>query len=269
VDETTLPIVNNEKSKTVKGYIWMVRSVMESLVFFHYDQGSRAQKVVLPLLIDFKGALQTDGYGVYNVYEEKKGVTLLGCWAHARRYFEEALKEDKTRAEYALEQIGLLYAVEREADHEELSYMQRAELRERLSYPIMVSFEKWLVREYPQVMPKGRIGKAIKYTYHIYNRLSRYHLDGRYRIDNNLAENSIRPLALGRKNYLFCKNHDAAEDAAVIYSLLGCCKALNVNFRDWMVYVLRHIHDYDNDYSKDLAELLPNNWSKKVNPKDS
>jgi len=265
VDESTLPIVNNEKNKTVKGYIWMVRSVMESLVFFHYDQGSRAQKVVLALLVDFKGALQTDGYGVYNVYEDKKGVTLLGCWAHARRSFEEALKEDKARAEYALEQIGLLYAVEREADHQELSYMQRAELRERLSYPIMVSFEKWLVREYPQVMPKGRIGKAIKYTYHIYNRLSRYHLDGRYRIDNNLAENSIRPLALGRKNYLFCKNHDAAEDAAVIYSLLGCCKALNVNFRDWMVYVLRHIHDYDNDYSKDLAELLPHNWSKKSN----
>ena len=262
VDETTLPIVDNEKSKTVKGYIWMVRSVMESLVFFHYDQGSRAKKVVLPLLIDFKGALQTDGYAVYNVYEDKKDVTLLGCWAHARRYFEEALKEDKTRAEYALEQIGLLYAVEREADESELSYTQRAELRERLSYPIMVAFEKWLLREYPQVMPKGRIGKAIKYTYQIYHRLTRYHLDGRYRIDNNMAENSIRPLALGRKNYLFCGNHDAAEDAAVIYSLLGTCKALNVNFRDWLEYVLSHIHDYDNDYSKDLAELLPNNWVK-------
>ena len=261
--ETTLPIVDNEKSKTVKGYIWMVRSVMESLVFFHYDQGSRAKKVVLPLLIDFKGALQTDGYAVYNVYEDKKDVTLLGCWAHARRYFEEALKEDKTRAEYALEQIGLLYAVEREADESELSYTQRAELRERLSYPIMVAFEKWLLREYPQVMPKGRIGKAIKYTYQIYHRLTRYHLDGRYRIDNNLAENSIRPLALGRKNYLFCGNHDAAEDAAVIYSLLGTCKAMNVNFRDWLVYVLSHIHDYDNDYSKDLAELLPNNWAAK------
>ena len=261
VDETTLPIVNNEKSKTVKGYIWMVRSVMDSLVFFHYDQGSRAQKVVLPLLKDFKGALQTDGYAAYNVYEDKKGVTLLGCWAHVRRYFEEALKEDKTRAGYALEQIGLIYAVEREADDKELSFAQRAELRERLSYPIMVAFEKWLVREYPQVMPKGRIGKAIKYTYHIYNRLSRYHLDGRYHIDNNMAENSIRPLALGRKNYLFCGNHDAAEDAAVIYSLLGTCKAMNVNFRDWLVYVLSHIHDYDNDYSKDLAELLPNNWA--------
>lgn len=262
VDETTLPIVDNEKSKTVKGYIWMVRSVMDSLVFFHYDQGSRAKKAVLPLLIDFKGGLQVDGYPVYNIYEGKEGVTLLGCWAHARRYFEEALKEDKTRAEYALQQIGLLYAVEREADDTELSYTQRAELRERLSYPIMVAFEKWLYKELPELMPKSRIGKAINYTYHLYHRLTRYHLDGRYRIDNNMAENSIRPLALGRKNYLFCGNHDAAEDAAVIYSLLGTCKALNVNFRDWLVYVLSHIHDYDNDYSKDLAELLPNNWAK-------
>jgi transposase len=263
VDETTLPVVNDEKHKAVKGYIWMVRSVMESLLFFHYDQGSRAQKVVLPLLKDFRGALQTDGYGVYKVYEDKKGVLPLGCWAHSRRKFQESLKEDKYRAEYALEQIGLLYAVEREADEKELSYRERADLRERLSYPIMVAFEKWLVREYPQVMPKGRIGKAIKYTYEIYHRLTRYHLDGRYRIDNNLGENSIRPLALGRKNYLFCGNHDAAEDAAVMYSLLGCCKAADVNFRDWMVYVLSHIHDYDTDYSKDLAELLPHNWNQR------
>jgi len=257
VDETTLPVVNDEKHKAVKGYIWMVRSVMEPLVFFHYDKGSRAQKVVLPLLKDFRGALQTDGYEAYKVYEDKKGVLPLGCWAHARRKFEEALKEDKSRAEYALEQIGLLYSVEREADDKNLSYKERADLREKLSYPIMVSFEKWLVREYPHVFPKGRMGKAIKYTYDIFHRLSRYHLDGRYRIDNNMAENSIRPLALGRKNYLFCGNHDAAEDAAVIYSLLGCCKAADVNFRDWMVSVLRRIHDYDDDYSKDLAELLP------------
>ena len=159
-------------------------------------------------------------------------------------------------------QIGLLYEVEREADHQELSFEQRAEMRERLSYPIMVVFEKWLIKEYSQVLPKGRIGKAIKYTYEIYHRLTRYHLDGRYRIDNNLAENSIRPLALGRKNYLFCGNHDAAEDAAVIYSLLGCCKAADVNYKEWLEYVLSHIHDYDNDYSKDLAELLPHNWKR-------
>jgi transposase len=262
VDESTLPVVSEEKHKTVKGYIWLVRSVMRDLVFFHYDQGSRAQKVVIPLLKNFRGALQTDGYEVYKMYEYKQGVLPLGCWAHARRKFDESLKEDKSRAEYALGQIGMLYDVERRADREELSFKQRAELRTRLSYPLMVAFEKWLAGEYPKVLPKSRIGKAIKYTYEIYHRLTRYHLDGRYKIDN-LAENSIRPLALGRKNYLFCGNHDAAEDAAVIYSLLGCCKAAKVDYRQWLVYVLGNIHDYDRDYNKDLAELLPHNWKDK------
>jgi len=261
VDETTLPIVNNEKHKTVKGYIWLVRSVMRDLEFFHYDQGSRAQKVVIPLLKDYQGALQTDGYEAYAMYENKKGVLPLGCWAHVRRKFDEALKEDKSRAEYALEQIGMLYDVERRADDEALTMEERSELRCRLSYPLMVAFEKWLVKEYPHVLPKSRIGKAIKYTYELYPRLTRYHLDGRYRMDNNLAENSIRPLALGRKNYLFCGNHDAAEDAAVMYSLMGCCRLAKVNFRTWLVDTLKRIHDYDNDYSKDLAELLPHSFT--------
>ena len=260
VDETTIPVINNGKHKAVNGYMWMVRSVMDSQLFFHYDGGSRAQKVALALLEDFRGALQTDGYGVYQMYEHKKGVLPLGCWAHTRRKFQESVKNDKARAEYALGQIGLLYEVEREADDRNLSYDQRAALRESHAYPIMVAFEKWLVNEYPKVMPKSPIGKAIKYCYDIYHRLTRYHLDGRYKIDNNLAENDQRGLALGRKNYLFAGNHDAAQDAAVFYSLLGCCKAAGVNFRDWMVHVLSHIHDYDNDYSKDLAELLPRNW---------
>lgn len=83
VDESTLPIVSKEKHKTVKGYIWMVRAVMLNQVFFHYDHGSRAQKVMIPLLRDFRGALQTDGYKVYKIYEDKKRVLPLGCWAHA------------------------------------------------------------------------------------------------------------------------------------------------------------------------------------------
>ena len=262
-DETTIPIINNEKHTTIKGYIWMIRAVMDNLVFFHYDQGSRAQKVALQLFKDYQGVIQTDGYAVYDIYEHKKGVLPIGCWAHARRYFEEALKEDKVRASYALEQIGLLYDVERRADQEQLSYDQRADLRARLSYPIMVAFEKWLVNEHPQVLPKGRIGKAIKYTYNIFPKLTRYHLDGRLKIDNNLGENAIRPIALGRKNWLFCGNHDAAENAAIMYSMLGCCKANEVNFRDWLVYFLNNIHWYDTDYSKDLAELLPHNFKLK------
>jgi transposase len=259
-DETTIPIINNEKHQTVKGYIWMVRAVMPNLVFFHYDHGSRAQKVALQLFKDYQGAIQTDGYAVYDTYENKKGVLPIGCWAHVRRKFEEALKEDKDRASYALEQIGLLYEVERRADQEQLSYEQRADLRSRLSYPIMVAFEKWLLLEYPKVLPKGRIGQAIRYTYNIYHKLTRYHLDGRFRMDNNLGENAIRPVALGRKNWLFCGNDDAAENAAIIYSLLGCCKASGVNFREWLVYFLENIHRYDDDYSMDLAELLPHNF---------
>lgn len=140
------------------------------------------------------------------------------------------MTEDKARGSYALEQISLLYDVERCADQENLSFDERSELRTRLAYPIMAVFEKWLVSEYPKVLPKGRIGKAIRYTYNIYHKLTRYHLDGRLKIDNNMAENAIRPIALGRKNWLFCSNHDAAENAAIIYSMMACCKEHGVNF---------------------------------------
>ena len=112
VDETTVPVINNEKHRAVKAYLWVVRDVMKDLVFFHYDKGSLAQKVVIELLHNYKGAVQTDGYEAYSIYENKKGVLLLGCWAHARRKYIEALKEDKAGAEYALEQIALIYGVE-------------------------------------------------------------------------------------------------------------------------------------------------------------
>jgi len=105
----------------------------------------------------------------------------------------------------------------------------------------------------------GRMSQALTYTYSLFHRLSRYHLDGRYRIDNNLVENTIRPLALGRKNYMFCGNHDTAENAAIMYSLLGCCAASDVNPREWLTYVLTKIPYYNNDYSLDLADLPPHN----------
>jgi hypothetical protein len=262
VDESTVPVINNEKHRAVKAYLWVVRSVIKDLLFFHYDRGSRAQKVVVELLKDYQGTVQTDGYEAYSIYEHKKGVLLLGCWAHARRKFNEALKEDKAGAEYALEQIGMLYRVETMATDQQLNYEQRAELRARLAYPVICAFEKWIEKHYPKVLPKGRMGKALSYTYGLLHRLSRYHLDGRYQIDNNLIENSIRPLALGRKNYLFCGNHEAAENAAIMYSLLGSCKACDVNPREWLTDVFSRIPEYNADYSKDLADLLPHNWKR-------
>jgi transposase len=261
VDESTVPVIDNKKHRAVKAYLWVVRSVMNNLMFFHYDRGSRARKVVVGLLKDYQGAVQTDGYEAYSIYENKKGVLLLGCWAHARRKFTEALSEDKAGAEYALEQIGMLYKVEEMASDQDMNFEQRAELRTRLAYPLMCAFEKWIVKHYPEVLPKGRMGRALSYTYSLFQRLSRYHLDGRYQIDNNLVENAIRPMALGRKNYLFCGNHESAENAAIMYSLLGCCRACDVNPREWLTDVLTRIPKYNSDYSLNLAELLPHNWS--------
>lgn len=260
-DETTIPVIIKEKGKAVKSYIWLFRSVPDSQVFFHYENGSRAQKVIKPILTDYQGVLQTDGYEAYAIYEAREGIITLGCWAHVRRKYLDALKSDQERAEYALSQIQLLYDVEREAKSNSLTPEERMGMRNRLSRPIIKVIEKWILREYPNVLPKSPIGTAIRYTYNQLPRLKRYLLDGKYLIDNNLIENSVRPVALGRKNYLFCGNHSAAEDAAVIYSLMGCCKAAGVNFREWLTYILNNIHSCDKDYNRDLAELLPNNRS--------
>ena len=261
-DESTVPVIDSEKRRAVKGYMWLARSVIEPLVLFHYHEGSRAQKVVLQFFRDFKGALQVDGYAAYDILDKLDGVMILCCWAHCRRYFERSLNHDKERAEYALDQIGMLYSIETLADGRHLDYGQRASLRRELSYPIIRALEAWVLNEAGSVLPKSPIGKAIHYLLSHIRQLSRYVNDGRYKIDNNDIENSVRPLAVGRKGYLFCGNHDAAEDAAVIYTFMGCCKLANVDVRKWLGYFLSHIHDYDTDYSRDLSELFPHNLKK-------
>ena len=258
IDESTIPVLDRDKpGATHKGYHWVVRSPEKQQLFFHYDKGSRAQYVVVDLLKEFKGAVQSDGYGVYNIYEKKQDVLLLGCWAHARRKFEQALGNDPPRAEYALEQIGKLYELERQATKNNFTKGEIEILRKEKSYPILRDFEKWIDKNYPQVLPSSKIGKAMSYTYGIYQRLVRYVLDGRYRIDNNLAENAVRPLALGRKNYLFCSNHQSAERTAMIYSLLGTCKIYGVNSTLWLTDVLNRIQDHS---IQELENLLPGKW---------
>ena len=258
IDESTIPVMDKDSpGSTRKGYHWIVRSPMQNQLFFHYQNGSRAQKVVVELLHSFQGAVQSDGYGAYDIYENKKGVLLLGCMAHARRKFEQALKDDPERAKYALKVIRDLYAIEREAQAMELAHDKIRELREEKSYPIIKEFEKWLIENCTKVLPKSLIGKAILYTYNIYPRLARYVLDGRYNIDNNGAENGVRPLALGRKNYMFCGNNEAAERTAIIYSLLGSCKLAGLNPTVWLTDVLSRLPDHS---VLRLSELLPKNW---------
>ena len=123
VDESTLPVIDNEKRRAVKGYLWVVRNPDNGEVFFHYDRGSRSEKTAMVLLHGFKGAIQSDGYQVYNRFESLDGKLMLGCWAHARRKFDEALAENRKLATEALLQIQSLYAVEREADEMSKGYI--------------------------------------------------------------------------------------------------------------------------------------------------
>ena len=197
---------------------------------------------------------------MYNKFEDTEGKYLLGCWTHARRQFEEALDENKALASEALVQIQQLYAIERFADENNLTHEQRATLRKDKAYPLIKRFEKWLFDSYKGQLEKSRIGKAISYTFAIIPKLSRYVSDGRYKIDNNLVENAIRPLAIGRKNYLFCGNDQAAVRAAIAYSLIGTCKSINISPTQWLEDVLKRIPEYENG-KKDISELLPHNWA--------
>ena len=187
------------------------------------------------------------------------GIRVLACWAHVRRKFVDALEENRRLATEAIVYIKRLYKVESEADELGLLPEQRCEKRKAESYPIILEFERWLVDTDRKVLNSSRMGKAIAYTYSLLPRLAIYVTDGRYMIDNNPIENTIRPLAIGRKNYLFCGNKAAAYRTAVVYSLICCCKSADVDPRMWLEDVLCRLPAYESG-KKDVQELLPKYW---------
>ena len=259
IDESVLPVIDSEKHKARKGYEWCVRDAIRGAVMFYYDRGSRGGKVAREILGAYKGAVQCDGYDAYDQFEKNDNITVYGCWAHARRKFVDALNESNRLATEALCLIRKIYKVESDADKAGLNADERKEQRLKISYPTIRLFETWMKETYLKVLPNSKMGDAIEYTYSLLPRLSRHVNDGRINIDNNLIENAIRPLALGRKNYLFCGNDASAYRAAIVYSLISTCKAVDVDPRTWMEDVLRKIPYYQRD-QRDLAELLPFNW---------
>lgn len=259
IDESVLPVIDSEKHKARKGYEWCVRDAIRGAVMFYYDRGSRGGKVAREILVAYKGAVQCDGYDAYDQFEKNDNITVYGCWAHARRKFVDALNENNRLSTEALCFIRKIYKVESDANKAGLNADERKEQRLKISYPTIRLFETWMKETYLKVLPNSKMGDAIEYTYSLLPRLSRYVNDGRINIDNNLIENAIRPLALGRKNYLFCGNDASAYRAAIVYSLISTCKAADVDPRTWMEDVLRKIPYYQRD-QRDLAELLPFNW---------
>lgn len=256
-DETPIPVLTEDKpGSTHKGYYWIYYDPVQKLVFFDYRKG-RGREGPAEILKNFKGALQTDGYAGYTAFDDDPNITLLSCMAHARRKFDEAQKNDQTRAQQALSLIQKLYETERKARDLQLDYDQRMELRMVEAKPVMDEFYQWLLdNKPPKTLPKSAIGMAIEYTLNLWPRLLRYLVDGKYEIDNNLIENSIRPVALGRKNYLFAGSHEAAQRAAIMYSFFATCKINNIEPAEWMTKMFTKIPDHS---IQRLEELLPQN----------
>jgi transposase len=256
-DESPIKVLDKDKKgETHRGYFWVYHNSIERMVLFDYQQG-RGREGPMEILKDFKGHLQTDGYAVYDFFKEKEDITLMHCMAHARRMFYEALGNDKVRGEYALSQIQLLYAIEHKAKEQSLSAEQLSRLRQNESLPILQSLEKWMKEEYIKVLPKSLIGKALGYSIERWQRLMTYATNGKLNIDNNPVENSIRPIAIGRKNYLFAGSHEAAQRSAMLYSLLGTCRLHNVNPFTWLKNILQHISSHP---INKIADLLPHHW---------
>jgi transposase len=256
-DESPIKVLDKDKKgETHRGYFWVYHNSIERLVLFDYRPG-RGQEGPLEMLKDFKGHLQTDGYVVYDFFKNKEAITVLHCMAHARRMFFEAQGNDHYRAGYAMEEMQKLYRIEHQAKQNHLTADEVLQLRKTESIPILENLGKWMKEQYVQTLPKSPIGRALGYSIERWNELTLYATDSKLNIDNNTVENSIRPVAIGRKNYLFAGSHEAAQRSAILYSLMGTCKLHGINPAVWFKDVLKRISNHP---INKITELLPQNW---------
>jgi len=240
MDETTIQVLKEKgRSPSSKSYMWVMRTGASAkpAVYFHYST-SRASAIAQELLKSYQGVIQTDGYAGYDFIDSSSELIHAGCWAHARRKFMEVLKvkgkyhQQKLKtghASQAVEYIRQLYALEDQADEKQFSFEQRLTLREEKAKPLLNEFHQWLKNLDPQVPPKGLLGKAIAYTLSRWDQLTRYLDHGFVGLDNNAAENAIRPFVVGRKNFLFCDTPAGAEAMAGLYSLVETARANQLN----------------------------------------
>jgi transposase len=253
-DETPIKVLDKSKQgETHRGYYWVYHNSIKKVVLFDYREG-RSREGPSEILENFSGYLQTDGYNAYDIFDGQNQIRHIHCMAHARRMFNDALDNDKSRAEYAMGQIQQLYAIERRCGQQGMPYAQIKHMRQQEALPILAGLGKWMKEQYMQVTPKSAIGKALAYSIERWDKLSRYTEDGMLNIDNNPVENSLRPVAIGRKNYLFAGSHEAAKRSAMLYSLIGTCKMHGVEPFAWLKNVLEIIPAHP---INKIKELLP------------
>jgi len=263
-DETVLQVLNEPgRAATTKSYMWLYLTGRDGPPIVLYDyRTTRANKHPQNFLADFNGYLHVDGYSGYN---NLTGVTLIGCWAHARRKFDEALKvlppekkDSDVPAKEGLDYINRLFKLEREM--KELTADERHRLRQKKSRPLVVQFYEWLAYQRPRVLPKSAFGEAIGYCINQREKLEGFLLDGRLELDNNRAERSIKPFVIGRKNFLFSNTPRGAKSSAVIYSIVETAKEHGLNPFHYIKYLFEQVPNIDHSDSEAFEKVLP--WSK-------
>ena len=243
VDETPIKILNPEK----KGYLWAYFApyVGQGAVIFELSL-SRKALVAEERLAPYKGLLQTDGYPGYDGLRQRENIEGLGCLSHARRKFDEVLKVSKNPegiAAQAIKRLKLLYALEARMRDVGYDFKTRKKLRQKIAWPILKEFHRWLRQVKPQVPPKSQLGIAIQFKLNQWPFIIKYLRHGMAEIDTNWIENKIRDIAVGRKNWLFMGNKDSGTVHALFYSLILSSIMNNLNPRVYLHYLIMKIHE--------------------------
>lgn len=263
-DETRLQVLKEPDRKANSlSYMWIFIGGEEAKCCFVYQyHPSRSHHIPKDFLSNFKGHLHTDGYSAYQTLFNNKEIPINGlhCWAHARRKFLDAAKQSKnaTAANWAVKHIAALYKLEKHFKKQGYSHDEIHKQRQKKAKPILDKIKKWLNENSLKVPPKHPIGEAIQYAQKFWKNLIRYIDDGRFEIDNNFAERSIKPFVIGRKNWMFHDSVKGADAGAIIYSLIETCKAHKINPYLYLRYVLQEIPNCDKS-DETYRSLLPFN----------
>ena len=258
MDETPIQVLNEpDKPATSQSYMWVQCSGVQDhpVVLFDYSP-SRSAKVPIELLHDYQGLLQADGYAGYQQIARDNGLILLGCWAHARRKFDTALKANKNKvgkAQLALSQIQKLYQIETQIKGKTPEQIKKT--RQELAKPIINKLRIWLDKSLNQVPPKSLTGKALTYLNNQWDHLTAYLDNGYAAIDNNKAERAIRPFVIGRKNWLFANSVNGAKASSTLYSIVETAKANKIEPWHYLNHVFKELPNANS--VEEIENLLP------------
>ena len=263
-DDTSVKVLDRKLAFARIGRIWPYLGDAHHPVIVYDYTPTRSRAGPAKFLESYKGYLQADAYSVYDAFfKSARGMTEVGCWMHARRYFFKALESDQPRMGPALHLIARLYAVEERAKALLLPAEQRFALRQRVSARLLDKLHKYLLELRQEVLPKSPSGAAVRYALNQWEALTRFLEDGELEIDNGATERANRDIALGRGNWTFFGSDTGGRTAAVLRSFIASCKRCNVEPFAWFRDVLSRIPAHS---ITRLNELLPHNWKPITSP---